>query len=167
MQTNRSFDLKTFLIMLGAAVLGGIWANYNRILAAGLSGEAALRPNVWAVFALPFALFIGWLIARRHEGWLAFFVCFCLYFFSTFIAARYESCTVVTGQFNLAICFANTAEAQTAAQANHHEIYFLSILVIQSLAALATALQRALSRSTMPDRAQQQPNPEISPNRPA
>ena len=157
MQKNRRFDFLTFALMVGAAALGLLWANYNRVLAADLSGEPALRPHVWSIFAIPFALLLGWLAARRREGWLALFVCFCLYFFSTFVAARYESCTIVTGSFNLGVCFTATAEAQDAAGATSHTLYFQAILVIQMLAAVAIGLQRALSRSTMPSQAQPRP----------
>lgn len=151
MQTTRRFDWRTLLLLIGAAVVGLIWANYNRVLAPTLSDEAALRPHVWAIFGLPFALCIGWLLARRRELWLALAVCFCIYFFSAFVAARYESCAVVTGRFDLNVCFTGTAEAQEAARRNGHTIYFQSILVVQALAALVVALQRAWSRSTMPD----------------
>lgn len=151
MHTSRRFDWRTFLLLIGAAAVGLLWANYNRALAATLGDEAALRAHVWAIFAVPFALFLGWVVARRREGWLALVVCFCLYFFSTFVAARYESCTVVTGSFDLGVCFTATSEAQDAANTSRHVLYFQSILVIQALAVVVIALQRALSRSTMPD----------------
>ncbi len=134
--------------------MGLWWANYNRGIAVTMSVEAALKPHVWAIFALPFVLLLGWLVARRHEFGLALFVCFCLYFFSTFVAARYESCTVVTGSFDFGVCFTGTAEAQELARDNGHVIYFGAILVIQAIAALVIALQRAFSRSTMPEQAQ-------------
>ena len=151
---TRRFDPITFALMLGGTLIGLLWANYNRGLAETLtSAEEALRPHVWTIFAIPFGLFLGWLIARRREGWLALFVCFCVYFFSTFVAARYESCTVVTGSFDLVSCFTATSEAQELARGNGHAIYFASITTIQFVAALVIALQRALSRSTMPGQA--------------
>ena len=161
MQTRR-FDLLTLALMAGAATVGALWANYNRVLAVGLGPEDALRPHVWVIFAIPFALFLGWLIARRREGWLALFVCFCLYFFSTFVAARYESCVVIAGSFSLRDCFFATADAQTAASANGHALYFQSIIVFQLVVALGIALQRALSRSTMADQTQSRLNSEFS-----
>lgn len=155
---TRRFDLLTCALMIGAAAIGLLWANYNRELAASLSGEEALRPYVWTIFAIPFALFLGWLLARRREGWLALFVCFCLYFFSTFVAARYESCTVVTGRFDLGVCFTATAEAQEIARQTFHVVYFQSIIVIQAAAAVIIALQRAFTRSTMPTQAPLRPS---------
>ena len=53
-----------------------------------------------------------------------------------------------------------TAQAQEAAAANGHRIYFAAIVVVQLLAALAVALHRAVSRSTMPS---QLPLPEGEP----
>lgn len=154
MHTIRRFDLRSFGLMVGAAAIGLLWANYNRGFAVELPTEEALKQHVWAIFALPFALLVGWLLARRQEAWLALFVCFCLYFFSTFIAARYESCTVVTGSFDLGVCFMSTAEAQEMARDNGHAIYFAAILVVQSVVALVIALQRAFSRSTMLEQVQ-------------
>lgn len=158
----RRFDTITLALMAGAAAGGALWANYNRGLATALAPEDALRPHVWATFAIPFALFLGWIIARWREGWLALFVCFCLYFFSPFVAARYESCVVLAGSFSLRDCFFATADAQTAASANGHALYFQSIIVFQLVVALGIALQRALSRSTMPDQAQPRPHSELS-----
>ncbi|MBC8159893.1 MAG: hypothetical protein H7Z42_01630 [Roseiflexaceae bacterium] len=161
MDTIRRFDLRAFALMLGAATLGLLWANYNRGLASSLAPEAALRPHVWVIFAIPFALLLGWLLARRHEAGQALLVCFCVYFFSTFIAARYESCAVVTGSFDLGVCFTGTAEAQELAQGSGHALYFQSILIIQSFAALVIALQRAVGRSTMPDQVRLRQNSEF------
>ena len=164
---TRRFDLITFALMLGGALIGLLWANYNRALADTLTSvEEALRPQVWTIFAIPFGLCLGWIAARRREGWLALFVCFCVYFFSTFVAARYESCTVVTGSFDLMSCFTATSEAQELARGNGHAIYFASITTIQFVAALVIALQRALSRSTMPGQALPSPKPEARSQKP-
>lgn len=152
MQTRR-FDLRTFLLIVGAAAAGAAWAIYNRGLTKAPFGEEEFRPLVWVIFAVPFAMFLGWLAARWRERWLAAFVSFCVYFFSPFIAARYESCTVVNGSFSLVSCFTQTAEAQTAANAAGHTIYFQAIVVVHLLAALVIALQRALVHSTIPVKA--------------
>lgn len=157
---TRRLDLKTLILIAGAALIGAAWATYNRSLAHFPYGEGELRPLVWVIFATPFATFWGWFFARRGERWRAAFICFCIYFFSPFVAARYESCTVVHGVFDLSDCFVATAQAQQAAAANGHQIYFSAIVVIQALAALALALHRALSRSTMPA---QLPLPEGEP----
>jgi hypothetical protein len=154
---TRRFDVLTFALMLGAAIIGALWANYNRQLAGSLVAQKAIeeaqKPLVWSIFAIPFALFIGWFIARRREVWWALFICFCIYFFSTFVAARYESCTVLRGSFDLGSCFTATAEAQEAARVSGHVLYFQAILVIQLGAACVVALRQALTRSTIPEHA--------------
>jgi hypothetical protein len=147
--SGRSFDVRTFALIFGAALLGAVWAFYNRSLTTHPYPEWQFRSLVWVIFATPFATFWGWFFARRAERWWAAFVCFCIYFFSAFVAARYESCTVVSGTFSLYDCFAATTEAQALAAANGHRIYFQAIVVIHLLAALVVALRRALSRSTM------------------
>ena len=156
----QRFDLRAFVLIFGAALLGAGWAIYNRGVTTFPYNEAELRALVWVIFAIPFATFLGWLVARRAERWWAAFVCFCIYFFSPFVAARYESCTVLRGAFDLGDCFVATAQAQQAAAANGHRIYFATIVVVQLLAALAVALHRAVSRSTMPS---QLPLPEGEP----
>jgi hypothetical protein len=156
------FDIRTFLLIFGAALIGAAWATYNRDYVNAPYQEHEFAPLVWIIFATPFATFLGWLIARRSEGWWAAFVCFCIYFFSPFIAARYESCTVTTNSFNLANCFINTAAAQEAANSNGHEIYFQVVVVVHVLAALVVALHRSLRRSTMQ---QQAPLPQPEPSR--
>src|SRR5579859_244529 len=149
---NRRFDLRAFLCIAGAALLGLAWALYNR--SQGMIKipytEEEFRPLVWVIFAIPFATFWGWLLVRPAERWWAAFVCFCIYFFSPFVAARYESCTVLSGAFSLNSCFLETANAQQAANSQGHVIYFGAIVIIQIVAALTVALQRALSRSTIP-----------------
>lgn len=143
-------DLRTLLIMVAAIVVGAAWASYNRGLTTPPYDEAMLRPLVWVIFATPFALLLGWLIARRSEGWWAAFVCFCLYFFSPFVAQRYESCTIVSGSFNLGDCFTATDQAQQLATASGHRIYFESVVVIQVVLALLITLHRALNRGVAP-----------------
>ena len=151
------FDLRSFLLIIGAACAGAAWAIYNRSITSFPYDEAQLRALIWVVFASPFAMFWGWFFARPRERWIAAFVCFCIYFFSPFLAARYETCVVVNDAFNLVSCFADTEQAQQLAGAIGHRIYFESVVVIHVIAALCTALQRALSRSTIIDQA---PRPE-------
>src|SRR5690348_1458303 len=155
---NKRFDLRTFILISGAALFGAAWAIYNRSLTDypyDLSKDA--RPLVWVIFATPFATFWGWFAARRSERWWAAFVCFCIYFFSVFVAARYESCTVLQGRFSLGDCFFATAQAQEQANNSGHVIYFSVIVIIHLMAALAVALHRALTRSTI---LEQMPVPE-------
>jgi hypothetical protein len=144
------FDIRTFLLIFGAALVGVAWAIYSRgrVPAVGLQDQ--LRAQTWVIFATPFATFWGWFIARRAERLLAAAVCFCVYFFAPFIAARYESCAVVWGGFGLSGCFIATDQARAAAAASQHAIYFQAIVIVHVVAALVIALQRALSRSTMP-----------------
>jgi len=155
---TKHFDRRTFVLIMVAGAVGAAWAIYNRSLASyPYDPGKDFRPLVWVIFATPFAAFWGWFAARRAERWWAAFVCFCIYFFSPFVAARYESCTVLQGRFSLSDCFFATAQAQEAANNNGHTIYFGAIVIIQLLAVLAVALHRALSRSTMPE---QLPTPE-------
>jgi hypothetical protein len=143
------FDLKTFGTILGAALLGAAWAIYNRSVATSLGVEAQLRAQTWVIFATPFATFWGWFLARRGERLWAAGVCFCIYFFMPFVAARYESCAVVWAQYGPLGCFTATNEAREAARAAGHAIYFQAIVILHVLAAAAVALRRALSRSTI------------------
>jgi hypothetical protein len=144
------FDLRTFILILGAALLGAAWAIYNRGLTPTLDPQAQLRAQVWVIFATPFATFWGWFVARRAERLWAAAICFCIYFFAPFVAARYESCAVVWAQFGPAGCFTATAEARDLSSQIGHAIYFQAVVIIHMLAALAVALQRSLSRSTIP-----------------
>lgn len=146
---TRRFDLRTFAMIFGAAIIGALWANYNRELAPTLATEDSYQPRVWVIFATPFAMFLGWFAARRTERWIAAFVCFCVYFFSPFVAARYESCAVLTGGFNLSNCFLATSSAQDAARGSGHILYFQTIIVVHLIAALVIALRQARSRSTI------------------
>jgi hypothetical protein len=148
---DKRFDFRTLLLIFGAALIGAAWAYYNRMQVTPPYHEDEYRELVWIIFATPFALFWGWFFARRHERWWAAFVCFCIYFFSPFVAARYESCVVVTGSFNLNSCFLATTEAQNLANTSGHVIYFNVIIVIHLIAALAVALHRAFNRSTIPE----------------
>jgi hypothetical protein len=146
---TKRFDLRTFALILGAALIGMVWALYNRGLTEyPYDPVREFRPLVWVVFAIPFATFWGWFVARKAERWWAAFVCFCIYFFSPFLAARYESCTVLQGHFSLTDCFVNTAQAQEAANSNGHVIYFQVIVIVQLLAVLAVAIHRARSQAS-------------------
>jgi uncharacterized membrane protein YbjE (DUF340 family) len=130
----RRLDTRILLIMLAALSLGVAWAAFNFASTGGVRNDTTVRPLVWTVFAAPFALFIGWLIARRYELGLAAFCCFCLYFFTFFVAQRIETLLV-------------SAEAATA---NGHSLYFTTVIVIHSLIGGTLAVWRALSPRSMP-----------------
>ncbi len=123
----RRRDWRTFGIMTAAALIGVAWAAYNFASAGSERGEEQLRPLVWTIFATPFALFLGWLVARRAEIWLAAFACFCFYFFTPFVAARIESLLMNSEQMS----------------ANKHSVYFQSVLWLHLFGSLALAAWRA------------------------
>lgn len=150
-------DLRTLLVLAAATLAGAAWATYQRGLVSYPYGEEEFRALVWVIFATPAALFIGWALARPRERLWAAFVCFCLYFFSPFVAQRYESCVVVSGGFSLGDCFLATERAQELANASGHQIYFDSVATIQALIALAIAAQRALTPAAPPSPAPDQP----------
>jgi cytochrome bd-type quinol oxidase subunit 2 len=131
---KRSFDWRTFGLMLGAAVLGALWAYYNLAATGGDRGEDQLQRLVWAIFGSPFALFIGWVVARRAEVWLAAFASFCVYFFTVFVAARFESLLMTADQ----------------AKDSGHVLYFQAAIVLHVLAALALAVWRARQPAPAP-----------------
>jgi hypothetical protein len=118
---SRHLDLRTTGIMLGALLVGVAWAFFNYTSTGGERGEDQLRPLVWTIFSTPFVLFIGWVMARRAEVWLAAFSCFCLYFFTPFVAARIES--LVYDEFY-------------AAQSGH-QLYFTLVMVLHGAGGLA------------------------------
>jgi hypothetical protein len=126
---TRRIDTRTLLIMLGALAVGVAWAAFNLASTGGARNDTTVRPLVWAVFAAPFALFLGWLVARRRELGLAAFCCFCLYFFTFFVAQRIETLAV-------------SAEA---AAANGHALYFTMVIVIHAVVGAGLAVWRALS----------------------
>jgi hypothetical protein len=153
------FDIRAFILILGAALIGAAWAIYNRGLVPSLPLQGQLRAQTWVIFATPFATFWGWFFARRAERLWAAAICFCIYFFAPFVAARYESCAVVWSQYGPVGCFTATGAARDLAGASQHVVYFQAIVIVHILAALAVALQRALSRSRMSVRL---PHPEES-----
>jgi glucan phosphoethanolaminetransferase (alkaline phosphatase superfamily) len=121
------FDWRTFGSMLLAAALGVAWAAFNFASTGGERGEEQLQPLVWTIFATPFFLFLGWTIARRREVWLAAFICFCVYFFGVFVAARIESLISTREQ----------------AAANGHSAYFITTMILHAAVALGLAIWRA------------------------
>jgi hypothetical protein len=130
----RRIDTRTLLILLVALAIGVAWAAFNLASTGGVRNDATVRPLVWTVFATPFALFLGWLAARRRELGLAAFCCFCLYFFTFFVAQRIESLVV---------------SAETAA-ANGHALYFNLVIVIHALVGGTLAVWRALAPAPAP-----------------
>lgn len=131
---TRRFDTRTLLIMLAALAAGVAWAAYSLASTGGARNDTVVRALVWTVFAAPFALFLGWLAARRRELGLAAFCCFCLYFFTFFVAQRIESLAV-------------SAEA---AAANGHALYFNLVIGIHALAGAGLAVWRALTPYAAP-----------------
>jgi hypothetical protein len=115
-------------MMLGALIVGTAWAIFNYTSTGGERGEDQLRPLVWTIFSTPFVLFIGWVLARRAEVWLAAFTCFCLYFFTPFVAARIESLVYTAEQ----------------ARFNGHELYFTMVIVLHGVVGLLVVGWRAL-----------------------
>lgn len=127
----RRIDIKTFALMLGALIIGLAWAAYNLSLAGAARNDATVRPLVWAVFAAPAALFIGWLLARRGELGLAAACCFCLYFFSFFVAQRIETLAMPIEQ----------------ARAEAHAFYFWAVIALHAAVGLGLAVWRGLRRA--------------------
>jgi hypothetical protein len=125
---NR-IDTRTLGLMLAALAVGLAWAGYNLALAGAERSDATVRPLVWAVFAGPAALCIGWLLARRRELGLAAACCFSLYFFSFFVAQRIETVAV----------------SPTQAAASGHQFYFIAVIGLHALIGLALTIWRALS----------------------
>jgi len=148
-------DEKRVSLVVGACVLALVGTAgavayrdlTDRYLFLGI--DERLRAQTWVIFATPFATFWGWFFARRGERLWAAAICFCIYFFAPFIAARYESCAVVWAQYGPLGCFTATGVAREIANTAKHVVYFQAIVVVHVLAALGLALQRALSRSTI------------------
>lgn len=125
----RRFDGRTAAIMVGATLLGVAWASYNLISTGGARSETDLRPLVWVIFATPFFLCIGWVVARRVDFWRAAAICFCFYFFTPFVAARIES--LVLGP-------------QRAAETGH-TFYFWAVIVLHLIVGSGISIWRALN----------------------
>ena len=130
---RRQFDWRTFVIIALAALIGAAWAGYNFWSAGDNRGEPVLRALIWTVFATPFATFGGWAIARPRERWMAAAVCFTIYFFAIFAAARLERLLV----------------GERAAAATGHDLYFRLCLAFDLIACLGVALHRALHVGTI------------------
>ena len=155
--TRQRIDLRTLILLIAAIFVGAAWAIYNRGLTSPPYDSGQFRPLVWVIFATPFALFLGWFVARRDERWWAAFVCFSLYFFSPFVAQRYESCTIVSGRFSIADCFFATEQAQQLSNAAGHVLYYQAIIPIQIVAAIIIAFHRALHLGASQVSSQPQP----------
>ncbi len=124
---GKRIDWRTLAVMVIAALIGVAWAAYNFTSTDGRRGDDQLQALVWTIFATPFALFLGWVLVRRAEVWLAAFACFCLYFFTPFVAARIQS-------------FMMTPEE---AAATGRSAYFIWAMVLHVVGALALAVWRA------------------------
>src|SRR5438874_9013230 len=133
--TMPRFDIRTFILILGAALIGAAWAIYNRGIVPSLPLEGQLRAQTWVIFATPFATFWGWFIARRAERRAAAAICFCIYFFAPFVAARYESCAVVWAQYGPAGCFTATGAARHPAAAGQPAAHFQALVIVHILPA--------------------------------
>lgn len=133
-------ELKTLAIIALSALIGAAWAWFNLTRAGGNGGSSAIPQLVWTVFAVPFFTFLGWLVARWRERWLAAGVCFCVYFFSIFVGARLELLIV----------------GSQAATDTFHALYFRLTMLVQIVSCLAIAAQRAMTHGTMlaPDEGQ-------------
>ena len=132
--SKQRFDLRTFAIIALAAVGGALWAGYNLLSAGDSRDLSVFRELVWAVFATPFVTFFGWAVARPGERWRAAFVCFLIYFFSIFAAARVER--LILGE--------------QMASATKHALYYRLTLAFDLLGCLGAALQRARVEGTIP-----------------
>jgi hypothetical protein len=127
------FGWRDFLIIASAALAGAAWAGYNLWVAGDRRDEANIHALIWTVFATPFATFGGWAIARPRERWSAAAVCFTIYVFAIFAAARVER--LLLGEANAA--------------ATGHALYFRLCLGLDLLGCLGVALHRALHVGTM------------------
>jgi hypothetical protein len=124
---HRSFDLRSFALILCLTVVGVAWAIYNLGLAGSIRDDSTVRPLVWVVFATPFAALLGWLAARPREMGLATACCFSLYFFSFFIAQRIET----------------LIQSPEQSAASGHSAYFWAMISIHAIVGLGLAIWRA------------------------
>lgn len=117
-----------------ACLVGAAWAYYNYTSTGGARGEEQLRPLVWTIFSTPFVLWIGWVVARWSERWLAAFACFCLYFFTPFVGARIETLLYPSEQ---------------AAHMGHHP-YFVAVMILHVVAGVGLTLWRTFTPVSAP-----------------
>lgn len=127
------FRWRDAVVIALAVLIGAAWAAYNLRVAGDSRDEIFLHALIWVVFATPFATFIGWVLARPRERWSAAAVCFTIYVFSIFAAARIER--LLVGEANAA--------------ATSHALYFRLCLAFNLLAGLGVALHRAAHVGTM------------------
>jgi cytochrome bd-type quinol oxidase subunit 2 len=125
---KQRLDVRTLMIMLAATLVGAAWAYYNFTSTGGERGEDQLRPLVWTIFSTPFVLFLGWVLARKAELWLAAFICFCVYFFTPFVAASIES------------LFRTTEEAAHTG----HTLYFTMVMVLHTVLGVGLSVWRSM-----------------------
>ena len=144
---QRTFDLRSFALILGLTAFGAVWATYNLMHVGSIRDESTVRPLVWVVFATPFAILLGWLVARRREMGLAFACCFSLYFFSFFVAQRIESLILSPEQ----------------ASAGGHGLYFWMMIGIHVTAGVGLAIWRATEVAAGEPTAGRRPAPTREP----
>jgi hypothetical protein len=145
--SRRRFDRRTFAWIAGATLLGALWAGYHLLLL-NTTPSPDDRTLIWIVFATPFAAFWGWFVARPAERWQAALVCFAIYFFAFFIAARIERLLLGRDQ----------------AAATGHLLYFRLKWSLDLLGCLAAALQRARALGTIPEPAEPVERPASTQN---
>lgn len=134
-------DTRALGAILGATLVGALTGYLSMLSTGGVRDDSVVRQLVWTIFAVPFLVFLAWALTRRHELGLAAFTCFCLYFFTPFVAARIE--TVV-------------APGATVANSGH-VVYFTTAVILHSLAGVAIAIWRARAGRPTPTSPAQQP----------
>ena len=127
-------DWRTAAFLFGAALLGAAWAAYNLASTDGARGTEQM----------PFALFLGWVIALPREVWLAAFTSFCLYFFMPFVAQRIESLVMPMEQ----------------ARATGHVLYFQVAIGLHLLAGMGVAIWRSRTPYVRPTISDPASNPD-------
>jgi hypothetical protein len=141
-------DWRTLGIMLAAGAVGVLWAIYNYSDVGLARGVEYLRPLVWVIFATPFALFLGWVVARPREIWLAAFSAFCFYFFTPFVGARIESLLLTTEQMS----------------ATNHDTYFHAVIWLHALGVVGFTLWRALRPVAGSEETEPGAQPDLKPS---
>jgi len=127
---TRPFDTRTLALIAAAAAVGAALAAVGLASTGGARTDLTVRPLVWAIVATPLCTCAGWAVARRAELALAAGTCLALYLFTPFVAARIE--TLVSPDDR------------------SHSVYFVAVIVLHALAALAIAFWRARTPPATP-----------------